>query len=307
MSQTLSDLQRELGDKIEEIQDELCRLNAQTKHCFGHVVGTRILTVPGPKISVDVTAEVTRFMTYLMSADKCLNLVTKMDRLKNTPSLQVTKEFRDNRLKLYKSEIVKEVETAAMEAGFMYRPMSKRVVYLGDCWYSHVDTQLYDLAILACGSPKMISLCRSRRHLVEKIATIMSQNKKRPDRDILLDLFTQAKEGSLPKQYKNWEASDAKGRSVAHIYAIHHTPSPDFSAWGISTKTGWTVAHTAALYGHLPPGFSQWNLRLPTGETVADIHDRVRKFAKSELTNHTKERNHAHDRYRRNVAESAMR
>ena len=66
----------------------------------------------------------------------------------------------------------------------------------------------------------------------------------------LRELFNQARDGTLP---------------------------PDFDQWDIANNHGWTVAHEAAAAQHLPPDFDRWELANEDGYTVLDTHKNSQK------------------------------
>jgi hypothetical protein len=87
--------------------------------------------------------------------------------------------------------------------------------------------------------------------------------------DAFKELCKQAKEGTLPKDFKDWDIADEVGWSVAHVAAEHgHLPS-DFDQWDLATKRGWTVAHVAAQHKHLLSDFDQWTLVDEDNWTIA--------------------------------------
>jgi len=63
-------------------------------------------------------------------------------------------------------------------------------------------------------------------------------------REEINKIFKQAKEGTLP---------------------------PDFTEWDLADWDGWTIAHEAAYYGHLPKDFQDWDLKDKYGITVEDV------------------------------------
>ena len=66
----------------------------------------------------------------------------------------------------------------------------------------------------------------------------------------LRELFNQARDGTLP---------------------------PDFDQWDLADEQGWSVAHEAAAAQHLPPDFDRWELADMDGYTVRDAHKNCRK------------------------------
>ncbi|WP_419593911.1 hypothetical protein [Thiolapillus sp.] len=93
------------------------------------------------------------------------------------------------------------------------------------------------------------------------------------------ELFEQAREGTLPHGFDQWEIARADGWSVAHMAAFRGRLPPDFDQWGIMNNEGWTVAHSAASKGHLPPDFDRWDLKDFAEWSVRDIHDLWKKNA----------------------------
>ncbi len=86
-------------------------------------------------------------------------------------------------------------------------------------------------------------------------------------------IFSQARRGTLPADFDNWELTDDRGQSVAHVAATHGHLPKDFDQWGIATPSGFTVAHTAAVHGHLPEDFDQWEMTDNEGATVRDEYE----------------------------------
>ena len=69
------------------------------------------------------------------------------------------------------------------------------------------------------------------------------------------ELFMMARNGTLPKDFKDWSLADEYGWTVAHVAVHSDCLSKDFEDWSLSANTGWTVAHSAAFMGKLPKGF----------------------------------------------------
>jgi hypothetical protein len=87
----------------------------------------------------------------------------------------------------------------------------------------------------------------------------------------IYELFEQAREGTLPNGFDQWDLADNDGRTVAHHAAWHGHLLVEFDRWGLANNVGWTVAHVAAWNGHLPVGFDQWDLADNSGRTVEEV------------------------------------
>ena len=92
----------------------------------------------------------------------------------------------------------------------------------------------------------------------------------------LKTLFEQAREGTLPPDFDQWDIANVAGCAVAHVQAIHGLAHWGFDRWDMSDKYGWSVAHTAAWHRKLPKDFDRlelWDLADDDGITVRDVYN----------------------------------
>ena len=96
----------------------------------------------------------------------------------------------------------------------------------------------------------------------------------------LEELFKRAKEGTLPKDFKDWSLADETGWCVGDQAAVFGTLPEDFKDWSLGGGlSGWTIAHSAARNGNLPKNFhidypDIWKLKSIVGTSVEDLAHR---------------------------------
>ena len=61
----------------------------------------------------------------------------------------------------------------------------------------------------------------------------------------IMQLYAQARAGTLPADFDQWELADADGWTVAHAAARFGRLPADFDQWELADASGWTVAQVA--------------------------------------------------------------
>jgi hypothetical protein len=99
--------------------------------------------------------------------------------------------------------------------------------------------------------------------------------KKEYTKDEIKELFGQAKNGTLPKDFSRWELANVFDWTIAHTAAYEGHLPKDFGKenpelWRLANYHGVTVAHIAARGGYLPDDFDQWDIADNKGRTVLE-------------------------------------
>jgi hypothetical protein len=177
--------------------------------------------------------------------------------------------YKDYLYSLLMEELVEAAQAASKVVRF-----SKEHIYNGKSNFQRLKEELTDvttiLSLLEAEGDDLATSPDSEK--IERVHYYYEVGQElRDDKNVLGRLFELAKEGRLPKGFKQYYISGVDRWSVGHVAAFYKNLPPDFNDWEIADIQGITIAHVAASVGAMPATFKGWGWEDYCGVKVRDV------------------------------------